>query len=67
MFIPLKVFCIVLHVLFVWEKNVCKCHRSGRVRVLNSEIKFFILQKIQFAQKEYCGAVVFNMIYYFAR
>lgn len=65
MFIPLKVFCIVLHVLFVGEKTACKCHRRERVRVLNSEIKFFILHKIKFAQKQYHSAIVFNMIYYF--
>lgn len=69
MFIPLKVFnyfSIVLYVLFAGEKNGWKCQRRGRVRVLHSEIKFFILYKIKFAQKQYHGAIMFNMIYYFA-
>lgn len=63
---PHKVFCFVLHALFVEEKNVCKCRRRGRVGVLKSEIKFFILHKIKFAQKQYRSAIVFNMIYCFA-
>lgn len=49
--------------LFVGEKDVCKCPWMGRA--LNSELKFFILGKIQFCQKQQHSAV-FNMIYYFA-
>lgn len=69
-FIPLKdfcCFCIVLPVLFPGEKNVSKCHRRRRVRVLIPEMNFFILHETKFAQKQYHGAVMFDMIYYFSR
>lgn len=51
---------------FCGEKNVWKCHRRGRAGVLGSQMKFFILHKSKFAQKQYHGAIGFNMIYYFA-
>lgn len=50
--------------LFLGEKDEWKCPWMGRA--LNSELKFFILGKIQFCHKQQHSATVFNMIYYFA-